>query len=429
MNVQDRVGLISRMCSQLSNTSSRLDKEYIVKKFRDLDAQLSKDIDYVFEILSGMHKLGYTFIKAHDCKCTAHLKDISLEEYLRPLYALESKKEDDIWDACSNYYELAVQLAPILNRQWKIGINKSQVNKTIISPMLAKKYEPGKHCSKDGEDYYITEKLDGNRCITYYDFNFNKWCFYSRSGKELKVDFDMLNMPKDLVYDGEILSIEQLKNPGQHNFNSLSGAINSKYGDKSHLVYMIFDIVDDTAKYNARRLLLDQIKLDRVDCDNVSNTKILPCLGILNKDNMFKLDKMLTNIEDKGGEGLMINIGSATYQHKRTDKLLKVKSTYTMDMKVTSFEYGTGKYEDVVGALVCEIIEDGVIYQCKVGSGLSESERYLWASDPNKIIGKIVEVAYFSLSQDKNNQGTSVYSLRFPRFKKIRTDKDTTSIY
>ena len=157
MNVQDRVGLISRMCSQLSNTSSRLDKEYIVKKFRDLDTQLSKDIDYVFEILSGMHKLGYTFIKSYDCQCTAHLKDISLEEYLRPLYTLESKKEDDIWDACSNYYELAVQLAPILNRQWKIGINKSQVNKTIISPMLAKKYEPGKHCIKDGECYYITE--------------------------------------------------------------------------------------------------------------------------------------------------------------------------------------------------------------------------------------------------------------------------------
>lgn len=429
MNVQERVGLISRMCSQLSCTSSRLDKEYIIKKFRDLDAQLSKDIDYVFEILSGMHKLGYTFIKSFDCQCITHLKDMSLEEYLRPLYTLKSRKEDDIWNICADYYVLAVQLAPILNRQCKVGINKSQVSKTIISPMLAKKYEPGKHCIKDGEYYYITEKLDGNRCISYYDYDCNKWYFYSRSGKELKVDFDMLYMPKGLVYDGEILSIEQLKNPGQHNFNTLSGAINSKYGDKSQLVYMVFDIVDDATRYDARRLALNQIEIDRAGCNNVSNVKILPCLDILNKDNMFKLDKMLADIEDKGGEGLMINIGSATYQHKRTDKLLKVKSTYTMDMKVISFEYGTGKYEDVVGNLVCEIIEDGIIYQCKVGSGLSEVERYLWTADPDKIIGKIVEVAYFSLSQNKNNQGTSVYSLRFPRFKRIRTDKDTTSIY
>ena len=319
-------------------------------------------------------------------------------------------------------------MAPILNREYRTGINKSQVSKTVLSPMLAKKYEPGKHCNKEGEYYYITEKLDGNRCIARYNFEEEKWYFYSRSGKELKVNFDMLYMPEGLVYDGEILSRQQLKNPGQHNFNSLSGAVNSKYGDKSQLIYVVFDIVEDDTRYDARRLALNQIDNDREAYNSISNVRVLPCLDILTKDNMYKLDKILNDIEDKGGEGLMINLGSRKYEHKRTDSLLKVKSTYTMDMRVMAFSWGTGKYEDAVGALYCEAYDDKITYICNVGSGLNDEQRFAWANNPELIVGKIIEVAYFSTSQDKNSQGSCIYSLRFPRFKRIRTDKDTTSV-
>lgn len=427
MNVSERLQLIHNMCIELSRTTSRLDKEYIVKSYRQKDEQLSQDIDYVFEILSGMHKLGYTFISGTSTLVYHGDSAESLEEFLRPL-SIESKEQFTIYEVCGRYRYLYTQLAPILNRIWRIGINKSQLAKTSISPMLAKKYEPGKHCVDKNEEYYITEKLDGNRCISYYDVNTSKWKFMSRSGKELKVQFDMLYMPLDNIYDGEILSRQQIENPSQHNFNALSGALNSKYGNKNELIYIIFDIVDEQKRYSDRRRMLNNILVHRVALKGKSNVDILPIINCLRAEQMPKLNTLLEMIEDKGGEGLMINIGSAVYQHKRTDKLLKVKSVYTMDMKVIDWNYGTGKYEDAVGSLICEAWDNNIVYECSVGSGLSDDQRYLWANEPKKILGKIVEVAYFSLSQDKTRQGTTCYSLRFPRLKRIRDDKTTTSV-
>ena len=108
---------------------------------------------------------------------------------------------------------------------------------------------------------------------------------------------------------------------------------------------------------------------------------------------------------------------------------MKAKSTFKKKIKVIAFEEGTGKNEGLIGSLICSAIEGNITYNCKVGSGLSDEDRYFWILHPDQIVGKIIEVAYFSLSQDKNAQGTNTYSLRFPRFKRIRTDKNETSVY
>ena len=47
-------------------------------------------------------------------------------------------------------------------------------------------------------------------------------------------------------------------------------------------------------------------------------------------------------------------------------------------------------------------------------------------SNPADWIGKIIEVAYFDISKSSANNYSS---LRFPRLKRIRNDKNTTSIY
>lgn len=425
MDVKERLKLIHGMCLQLAGTTSRIDKDYIIKNFREKDEQLSDDIDYVFEILAGVHKLGFTFICVSTPSNSQLSLDLSLKDYLAPLYNLKSFTRESIISVCSMYFDVNYYLNPILNRLWKVGVNKSQLQKDDTTPMLAKKYDPNKHCKNDSL-YYITEKLDGNRCLARYDIEKSRWVFFSRSGKPLKVNFNMCDLPKNYVYDGEILSKNQMLSPGQRNFNTLSGVINSDYNpDKCNLVYNVFDIANTNHTYDDRRKILANVFYN---CDS-DNVVLLPVLETVTKNNIEEVVKQwLKNIEDRGGEGVMINDGSSTYQHKRTDVLLKVKSTYTMDMRVVDYELGTGKYEGLIGALYCEARDGDILYSCKVGSGLSDDERAAWSEDDTMIVGKIVEVAFFSTSQCKNAEGTLEYSLRFPRFKGIRKDKDTTSV-
>ena len=47
-------------------------------------------------------------------------------------------------------------------------------------------------------------------------------------------------------------------------------------------------------------------------------------------------------------------------------------------------------------------------------------------SNPNDWIGKIIEIVYFESSQSKNKTQSS---LQFPRMKRVREDKDETSMY
>ena len=47
-------------------------------------------------------------------------------------------------------------------------------------------------------------------------------------------------------------------------------------------------------------------------------------------------------------------------------------------------------------------------------------------SNPEDWLGRIIEVAYFDISKSKTKDKLI---LRFPRMKKVRDDKTTTSIY
>ena len=65
------------------------------------------------------------------------------------------------------------------------------------------------------------------------------------------------------------------------------------------------------------------------------------------------------------------------------------------------------------------------IYNVRVGSGFTATERDVFWRNPEKIVGKIVEIQYFEVSQ--NEKGG--YSLRFPIFKWVREDKDEPSTF
>ena len=438
MTLQERVDYLSYIFDLLQDTNSRIEKEQIVK---DIDPKCKEDFDFIIECLAGKHKFGYTY-KRYPFLYNSTIYAMTVKSVLQ--FLLTPAKDKDLsTENIMSYVSLTTNWAdffePIVNRTLRLGIGESLVEKSIISPMLAKKFEGDIKFSKDG--YFVTEKLDGNRCIASWDGE--KWNFTSRNGKAMHVNFDMSCMDKRYVYDGEVLSPLQTSNSkkledmvfgrGDSNFknndtdfNFTSGMINRHTTDKK-LVYNIFDIVDTNSSYIDRRMELETF--NRLDIGE--DIRIVPVLAHYKTPDELKLYiwSLLNKVTDTGAEGLMINLANSNYLNKRTDQLLKLKKVYTMDMKVFDWSYGTGKYYNVLGNIYCQANFDGKVVTCSVGTGISDEQREDWALHPEKICGKIVEISYFSLSQESANRGTNRYSLRFPRLKRVRDDKEETSQY
>lgn len=437
MTIKDRLIQLKYYCGLIKDTSSLIYKRALINSIPD---ELKDDFEFILECLAGKHKLGYKFIRRNYGEGSyirgVENRELTLREYCEPLFNLSDLSNYQI-DAAHYCCPIEQEfLASFLNRELKLGIGTSLLPKEETAPMLAKKYEGCLKPDKNG--YYLTEKLDGNRCIARYNNTTGKWEFLSRNGKLMHVNFDMFLLPKEFVYDGEVLSVQQTLNSClrannnfnminvKDNFNVTSGTINKHSLDKQ-LIYNIFDIQIDDAYCNRRKMLnsLEQKIFDTEHCD----IRILPARHII-EDVHEIASNMLDNIVKSGGEGVMINYGSASYSHKRTDQLLKYKKVQTMDMLVTDILDGSGKYKGMVGAIECIAMgKDGTTCMCQVGSGIEDWQRQTWADFPDSIIGKVVEVEYFSLSQNKSTDGTSVYSLRFPRLKRIRTDKTKPSLY
>lgn len=439
MNLNERVKFFDNLFELLQSTSSRNEKEFIIKnELKDKDLSVHEDWKYILEVLDNRHPIGFTFIPVPNEPQTAYVLTHynTIRDLIEPLTKLPDHTEDRLWLAEFNLGDFGCFIEPIVNRTLRLGIGKSLLSKAKTTPMLAKKYEP---MGILHQDMAVTEKLDGNRCIAAWDGE--KWNFTSRSGKPMKVNFDMTGMPTEFIYDGEVMSTEQSKLSARRTYNVLrggdeplvstedaqllfnrtSGLINRK-GPKSGLIYNAFDIISDL-KYIDRRDRLEWVEQER-ETDEV---RIIPLLYI--GTDVDVIDRLLDRIVQYGGEGIMLNVWNRGYEHKRSDALLKYKQVKTMDMRVTGIAYGTGKYEGQIGALKCYIrTEDGKEVICEVGTGLSDAQREQWAST-HEIVGKIVQVGFHELTQNREYIGTNVYSLRFPRLISVRKDKDETSEY
>lgn len=423
--LEKRCKVISNLFVMLEHTNSRLDKEALINEFRAKFPKLESDLDFCFEVLAGKHKLGYTYVILNtEDSASEPYKDYTIRKFYKDALQSLGATSDEILLACTRTPSACrVFISYLANRTFRLGYSNKDNMITNYSPMLAKKYQD----TFREQYYYIQEKLDGNRCIAYYDYNEGRYRFMSRSGKELKVNFNMDWVEKWVsecdygereypTFDGEVMTLEHA---GSRDFNRTSGAINGKYTDKSGLHYFIYDIVAPKLKYEQRKEILDSITYTGPDC------QILPVLDKIwvwpNHDYNCALDVWLDKITDKGGEGIMLRDPDGYYQcGKRSDGLLKYKKTQTMDLRIIDFNFGNGKYEGAIGSFVCETDDHSILVNV---SGMPDDIHY---SDPALWMGKIIEVAYFDISV---NSVTKQKSLRFPRLKRVRNDKNTTSIY
>ena len=339
----------------------------------------------------------------------------------------------------------------IMVKDLKLGVNVTTLNKVFgkdfipkFDVQLAESYAKQKPSSLKNKEVCITEKLDGFRIV----YNPVQEKFFTRKGQEYEglehlipelndlcvaISEDNLVHGEDVVIDGELVHepVEGLNSQELYALTSSAARKKGRHIDKLKLQFHVFDFVPlnefmsglTTLRYKARRNIMDVTFVALNDLKHVKPVTVF----YMGKFDEEILMTHLKQVEALGGEGLMINLMEGTYECKRTKKLLKVKTFKDADVLVTGIVEGTGKNLGKLGAVEVKFLHNGKEMTCEVGSGFTDDERLDYWTHPETIIGKVIEVKYFEVTQ--NEKDKTKYSLRFPTFQhRIRTDKDEQDI-
>jgi DNA ligase 1 len=234
----------------------------------------------------------------------------------------------------------------------------------------------------------LSEKLDGVRA--YWDGK----QFLSRQGNVFAAPSWFSNGLPSTTLDGELWI-------GRGKFQRTVSIVRTGSGDRGweDVSFVLFDAPDVPGGFEER---IAYLKENSASWNNkyVQVLEHSVCSGI--EDVQRRLDEL----EEQGGEGLMLRAPGSAYTSGRTSDLLKAKRFKDAEARVVDVEAGKGRHAGRVGALVCEL-SDGTKF--KIGTGLSDAER---ESPPP--IGSLVTFRY----QELTDAGVP----RFPAFVRVRTD-------
>lgn len=257
------------------------------------------------------------------------------------------------------------------------------VAKNNIDPMLLKSY-----ANQDLNGWVMSEKFDGVRGI----WDGSK--LYSRQGYAFNPPSDFLQNFPDFALDGELFSrrddfenISSIVKASDYRWNELKLLVfdvPNAEGDLFQRLQKLKDFLQNHPKANKSIAIIDQIKI---------------------RDRSQVID-FLHKVESMGGEGLVLRDPNSSYEHGRSNNILKLKSIYDDECTVVKIFAGKGKYNNMMGALGCKN-ELGFF---KIGTGFSDKIR----SNP-PAIGTVITYKYRGLT--KNGKP------RFASFYRIRSDK------
>jgi DNA ligase-1 len=279
----------------------------------------------------------------------------------------------------------------------------------------------------------VTEKLDGIRRILIKE---NGVCrLFSRSGHEdfglVDIVADAAYLPDNRVYDGELLAIGNFKDSIA--LRQASSSRSAIKGTKHGLSFNVFDMLPVEEFYAGksediaavRKMLLGATLMDESiqHLEGLEKNwpmliasygihkelefiKPVPILGFVR--SLEQIDPIVEAIWARGGEGVMLNTADGYYEVKRSKALLKVKHTEEHILTIVDFIEGTGKFDGMLGSLVVDY--KGV--KVGVGSGFDDALRQRIWTEPEKFIGRKVEVETFG--ESTNSAGTR--SLNCPIF-------------
>lgn len=448
---------VAKVIDLVSRTSGTNDKQYLLKKNEQVPG-LKTILKFIYDPYtrtgiskaklakalkmaeaSGPHVVGedstitykqmIDYLKSHT---TGNESDLAMAA--RFINCTKATQPDAEWLARA-----------IVTQELKIGVTATTLNKVYgadfipkIGCMLGTLYgDVGPEKTK--WPCIVTEKLDGIRRILVKE---NGVCrCYSRSGHEdtglIEIIEDAKYLPNNTVYDGELLAAGTFKDSIAQR-QATNSIANSK-GNKTGLTFNVFDMVPldefragiSNDKALIRKITLGATLMDEsiqyLEPDKWSmliqafgiHTELkvirpVPILGLVKC--MADVEPIVNEIWARGGEGVMLNSTVGKYEIKRSKELLKVKHTEEYTLEVVDILEGTGKFEGMMGALVVDYNGN----KLGVGSGFNDAQRQAIWDNPDKYMGRSIEIDTFG--ESTNALGEK--SLNCPIFKRFVGDEE-----
>ena len=174
---------------------------------------------------------------------------------------------------------------------------------------------------------------------------------------------------------------------GRNSFEQVISAINSR--NRNHqgwrnLRYYIFELPQARGSFQQRYENMQALVAN-------SASRYLNVVEQRPIRSQNELTKLLQQVTDDGGEGLMLHKKDAEYKTGRSAVLLKVKLYKDAEAKVLAHLPGKGKYQGMLGSLW---VENQDKKRLRIGSGFSDIER----QHPPPI-GSVIRYKYYGLSQ------------------------------
>lgn len=244
--------------------------------------------------------------------------------------------------------------------------------------MLAKQY-----AGQDPIGWLMQEKLDGVRAL---------WTgkeLISRNHKPFYYpEWFVAKLPTGIPLDGELWV-------GRGRFQTTASYVKKKYFSElewSEVKYMVYDTPQDLpylSRYHFLLYLNLPLWVNVLDCKRC--------------DSESALLRFYEAQLDQGAEGIMLRHPTAGYEEKRSSMLLKVKPVLDDEAYVKGYTEGTGKYQGLVGALVCDWNGREIL----VGSGLTDAQR---ANPPQP--GTLITFKYLGLTESGDVRHASFIGVR-----------------
>jgi len=281
----------------------------------------------------------------------------------------------------------------IIKKSMDAGFSESTANKVWKNlvptyPCLLAKSCDEKTIKKMSFPAYSQLKADGMRINVHIIDGVVSMC--GRSGKTVDIlgelDADMLAVAKhipekDIMFDGELVLVED------------DGTVMERKKGNGKLNKAI-----------RGKMPADEAARVRIRVWDVISQKI------------GEAQKHFKQMLKRGEEGSLLKSFDHAWEDKRSYGLLKMKAIKDADLEVVDWQEGTGKYEGMLGALVCQS-SDGKV-EVSIGSGFSDEQRKQYTREAT--VGRIIEIIYNERITSRDRESDSLF---LPRFVELREDK------